>query len=65
VADDADWLPFVDEAHDEPDCFFIHPEEVRVSDPAWEDERVVVGNVGVRDEPVDRGLVCLVQVVES
>jgi hypothetical protein len=64
VADDADGFPFIDEALDELDCVFIHPEEVRIGDPAWEDERVVVGNVGVRDEPVDREPVCLVEVVE-
>ena len=64
MADDADGLPFVDEALDELNCCFIRPEEVRVGDPAWEDERVVVANVGVRDEPVDREPVCVVQVVE-
>jgi hypothetical protein len=65
VADDAHGLPLLEEVADEGDRVLVAAQEVRVRDPAGQDEPVVVGRLGLRDLPVDGERVALVEMVEG
>src|SRR4051812_31841583 len=65
VADHADRLGLLHERAHEAHGVVVHAQEVRVRHSTGEQQRVVVGGVGVLDLLVDLDLVALVEVVEG